>query len=71
MKIIPFIKKAWSGQGPVLSEEAQKWVALHHNDVNWEPNEADFHIADGGEFLDDRIRMKEQPLEDTLLNREE
>lgn len=31
------------------------------------PSEHEKNITDGGEFLDDAIRMKEQPLEETSI----
>ena len=36
-----------------------------------EPNENEINIADGGEFLSDAIRMKDQPFEENVLREDE
>jgi len=35
------------------------------------PYQQEFDIADGGEFLDDSLRMKDQPLGETALKENE
>lgn len=52
----PFPKKE-PGEGKSSPE--------NKNDKKVIPHEHEEHIADGGEFLDDRIRMKEQPFKST------
>ena len=43
----------------ILSEGIQESIYPDHHETN---------IADGSEFLDDAIRMKEQPFEETIGN---
>lgn len=43
-------------------EEIQKEIRTNRDEVN---------IADGGEFLDDAIRTKDQPLGETILRENE
>jgi hypothetical protein len=40
----------------ISSEEIQVSIYLYHHEIN---------IVEGSEFLDDAIRMKDQPLEET------
>ena len=45
----------------ILEEEIQESIHQQHHDVN---------ITDGGEFLDDAIRMNDQPLGETIKQQE-
>lgn len=56
MNTTPFPQKDKTGKEQILSEDNQESILpiLHER-----------NIADGGEFLDDAIRMKEQPLGET------
>lgn len=56
MNTIPSPEKRDHVKERVLSEEIQE--SIH-------PYEPEINIADGGEFLDDALRMKEQPLVET------
>ena len=53
--ILPYYKT-----DPKKSEDASEGVQQ-----NIQTNPDEINIADGGEFLDDAIRMKDQPLEET------
>ena len=55
-------QKATTGKDRVASEEIQETIY---------PNQYEENIADGGEFLDDGIRMKDQPLDEPAVRKEE
>ena len=57
MKLHPRKRKADHEQS--APEENQEGMTQYQHETN---------IADGAEFLDDAIRMKDQPLEETDLN---
>lgn len=46
-------------------------VSINEALQNVEPDQHDIHIADGGEFLDDALRMKEQPFEEVVMKKDE
>ena len=50
------------GNGRNSEEEIQESIYPYHHELN---------ITDGGEFLDDALRMKEQPLEETTVKKNE
>jgi len=62
MITIPSPKKGDPGNEHISGEEIQESIYPYHHDVN---------IADGDEFLDDGIRMKDQPLGETNTNENE
>ena len=62
MNTISFLQMRDPGNGPISEEEIQESIYPHHHEVN---------ITDGGEFLDDAIRMKEQPLGETTVKENE
>ncbi len=62
MITIPFPRKADVGNEQVSSEEIHEIVNPFPHEVN---------ITDGGEFLDDGIRMKEQPFEEPPVKTKE
>jgi hypothetical protein len=51
-----FSQKGDPGNSRMLGEETQESIYPYHREVN---------ITDGGEFLDDAIRVKDQPLAET------
>ena len=53
MNKIPSQKKDLANDVRSLGEEIQEGIYPHHHEVN---------ITDGAEFIDDAIRMKDQPL---------
>ena len=56
MNTIPSPQKGDPGNDHISEEEIQESIYPYHHEVN---------ITDGGEFLDDAIRMKDQPLGET------
>lgn len=56
---------------PPNADPDKDLVSLNEALQNVEPDQHDIHIADGGEFLDDALRMKEQPLEEVALKKDE
>lgn len=62
MSTIPFPRKADVGNEQASTEEAHEIVNPFPNEVN---------ITDGGEFLDDGIRMKDQPFGETTVKENE
>ena len=62
MSTIPFPRKADVGNEQASSEEIHEIVNPFPNEVN---------ITDGGEFLDDGIRMKDQPFEEPAVKTNE
>jgi len=56
MITILFPKKGVPDNQPATGEEIQEIIYPNHDEEN---------ITDGGEFLDDAIRMKDQPLGET------
>ncbi len=61
MDTIFFLQNADPGNGKASSEDQENIV----------PSPYEINIADGGEFLDDGIRMKEQPLEEKAPDEDE
>ena len=55
MNTISYAQKGDSGNGRISEAEVQESIYPGYREVN---------ITDGGEFLDDAIRMKDQPLEE-------
>jgi hypothetical protein len=62
MHTIPFPHKANVGDEQASSEENHEIVHPFPHEVN---------ITDGGEFLDDGIRMKDQPFEEHSVKTKE
>lgn len=62
MKIIPSPQKGDSEEERTLSEGIQEGIHPYQHEIN---------ITEGGEFLDDAIRMKEQPFEETTVKKNE
>ena len=50
------------GNGQTSEEEIQESIYPLQNEIN---------ITDGGEFLDDALRMKEQPFEEVAMKKNE
>ena len=56
MNIFSFPHKADAGNEKTKSEEIRETIHTYPHEIN---------IADGGEFLDDGIRMKDEPYGET------
>ena len=56
MNTVSFPQNTDPRNGRISGEEVQESIYPYHHDAN---------IADGDEFLDDAIRMKDQPFEET------
>lgn len=61
MNTIPSSQKENAGTNKP-SEEVQESIYSHQHEIN---------ITDGGEFLDDGIRMKDQPFRETTAKEKE
>jgi hypothetical protein len=56
---------------PKRTDPDKDQVSSYETVESLEPNQNEIHIADGGEFLDDGIRMKDQPFEETAVQEDE
>jgi len=59
MKAISSLQKGDPGHGHSSGEGIQESISPNHHEVN---------ITEGGEFLDDAIRVKDQPFGETNKN---
>lgn len=62
MNKIFLLQKVDPGNAQASSEIIQENIHPYHHEMN---------ITDGGEFLDDAIRMKDQPLGETMAEENE
>lgn len=62
MNTISYPQTGGPDSGRISEEKIQEAVYPYHHEVN---------ITDGGEFLDDAIRTKDQPFEETLVKENE
>lgn len=62
MNTIPSPQKGDSDKERILSEGVQESIHPYQHEIN---------ITDGGEFLDDAIRMKDQPFGETTVKKNE
>ena len=62
MNTISSCQKGDPGNGKTSEDEVQQSIPPVQDEI--------INIADGGEFLDDALRMIEQPLEETTMKKE-
>ncbi|HET6993941.1 MAG TPA: hypothetical protein VFI06_03115 [Chitinophagaceae bacterium] len=62
MNSIPFPRKDDHGGGQHSEEESKENFLVSYHERN---------ITDGGEFLDDALRMKDQPLDEATVKKDE
>ncbi|MES1217814.1 MAG: hypothetical protein ABUT20_20075 [Bacteroidota bacterium] len=62
MNMVPSPQQGNSDKEPTLSEGNQESIPLYQHEIN---------ITDGGEFLDDAIRMKDQPFDEKVVKENE
>jgi hypothetical protein len=54
-----------------IGDPNNRQISLEHIQENIPPDPNEINITEGGEFLDDAIRMKDQPFEETSLEEDD